>query len=91
MQNTFCSDRALFAFLNRELYFGKAQIIEPLSLKAVVRLRLRTVSTILVWVAIALLLFNVYFGSTLIFLACIALVVVAVAVYFVPRFRKGHV
>jgi len=48
----------------------------------------RTVSAVLVWVAIALLILNVYLESMWIFLACIALVIIAVTVYFVPRLRK---
>jgi len=51
-------------------------------------LQKRTVSAILVWVAIALLILNGYVRSLLIFLVCIAMVISAVAVYFIPRMRK---
>ncbi len=48
----------------------------------------RTVSAILVWLAIALLILNGYFKSQWIVLVGIALVVIAVITYFIPRFRK---
>jgi len=48
----------------------------------------RTVSAILVWIAIALLILNGYFKSQWIVLIGIALVIIAVITYFIPRFRK---
>lgn len=52
------------------------------------KLQTRTVSAILVWLAIALLILNGYFKSQWIVLVGIALVVIAVITYFIPRFRK---
>lgn len=52
------------------------------------KLRKRSVSAILVWVAIVLLLLNNYLESSWVFLTCIALVIIAVAVYFLPRQRR---
>ena len=48
----------------------------------------RTVSAILVWVAIALLILNGYLRSQWIILIGIVMVVIAVIVYFMPRLRK---
>lgn len=48
----------------------------------------KTVSAILVWVAIGMLLLNGYFKSQWIFLMGIALVVIAVTVYFFHRLIK---
>ena len=48
----------------------------------------KTVSAILVWIAIAILLLNGYFKSQWIFLMGIALVVIAVTVYFFHRLTK---
>jgi len=51
-------------------------------------LRNRTISAILVWVAIALLLLNGYLRSPWIVLIGIAIVIIALIVYFIPRLRK---
>lgn len=48
----------------------------------------RTVSAILVWVAIALLILNGYLKSSWVFLMCIAMVIIAVVVYFIPRLSR---
>ena len=48
----------------------------------------RTVSAILMWTAIALLILNGYFKSQWIVLIGIALVIIAVITYFIPRFKK---
>jgi hypothetical protein len=52
------------------------------------KLHIRTVSAILIWVVVALLLVNSYFKSELIFLISIAILVIAVLVYFIPRLMK---
>jgi len=54
-------------------------------------LQTRTVSAILVWVAIALLILNGYLRSLGVFLVCIAMVISAVVIYFIPRTRKQQV
>jgi hypothetical protein len=51
-------------------------------------LNVRTVSAILVWVVAVLLILNNYFKSGLIFYMSIAMLIVAILVYFIPRFRK---
>jgi hypothetical protein len=51
-------------------------------------LRIRTISAILVWVVAALLIVNIYLKSDLVFLISIALVIIAVLVYFIPRLKK---
>jgi len=48
----------------------------------------RTVSAILVWMAIALLLLNGYLKSPWIIVVCIGVVISAVMVYFIPRPKK---
>jgi len=53
-----------------------------------VKLQNRTISAILVWVAIALLILNGYLKSSWVFLACIVMVMIAVLIYFVPRLKK---
>jgi len=57
-------------------------------LNEVAVLQVRTVSVILVWTAIILLFLNYYFRSGFMFYLTIALVVIAVLVYFIPRWRK---
>jgi hypothetical protein len=54
----------------------------------VVKLHIRTVSAILVWVAIALLFLNVYLNSEGLFLLSIAIVIIAVLTYFIPLLKK---
>lgn len=51
-------------------------------------MRIRTISAILVWAVAALLVANIYFKSDLIFWISIALVIIAVLVYFIPTFKK---
>jgi hypothetical protein len=51
-------------------------------------LNVRTVSAILVWVVAVLLMLNNYFRSELLFYGSIAMLVVAILVYFIPRLRK---
>ena len=51
-------------------------------------MQIRTVSAILIWIAIALLILNGYFKSQWIVLIGIALVIIAVITYFAPRLRK---
>jgi len=66
----------------------RIQIIGSLSLKRVAELQNRTVSAILVWVTIVLLMLNGYLRSPWIVLIGIAIVIVALIVYFNPRLRK---
>jgi len=51
-------------------------------------LNVRTVSAILVWVVAALLILNYHFRSELIFYMSIAILIIAILVYFIPRLRK---
>ena len=48
----------------------------------------KTISAILVWIAIAMLLLNGYFKSQWVWLIGVALVVIAVTVYFFQRLTK---
>ncbi len=48
----------------------------------------KTISAILVWIAIAVLLLNGYFKSQWVFLIGIAIIVIAVTVYFFHRLAK---
>ena len=50
-------------------------------------LHVRTVLSILVWVAVAMLILNIYLRSELVFLTSIALVAIAVVIYFIPIVR----
>jgi len=50
-------------------------------------LHVRTVLPILVWVAVALLILNIYLRSGWIFLVSITLVSIAVVIYFIPVIR----
>jgi hypothetical protein len=52
------------------------------------KLHNKTISAILVWIAIAMLLLNGYFKSQLVFLMGIVIVVIAIAVYFFQRLAK---
>lgn len=52
------------------------------------KLQHKTISAILIWIAIAVLLLNGYFKSQLILLMGIAMVVIAVTVYFFHRLTK---
>jgi hypothetical protein len=58
-------------------------------------LQIRTISAILAWVVVALLIANFTFKSELIILISIAIVIIAVLIYFLPRFgfkkpKKTH-
>ena len=54
-------------------------------------MHVRTVLPILVWVAVALLILNIYLRSEWIFLMSIALIVAAVVIYFIPVIRvRAH-
>jgi hypothetical protein len=48
----------------------------------------KTISAILVWIAIAVLLLNGYFKSQWILLTGIAIVVIAITVYFFHRLTR---
>jgi len=50
-------------------------------------LHVRTVLAILVWIAVALLILNIYLRSEWLFLLSIVLVAIAVVVYFIPIIR----
>jgi hypothetical protein len=54
----------------------------------VVSLQIRTVAAILMWFVVALLLLNIYLRSGWMWLMSIAMVIVAVIVYFIPTLRK---
>jgi hypothetical protein len=58
------------------------------TLNEVAELHIRTISAILAWVDVALLIANFYFKSELILLISIAIVIIAVLIYFIPRLRK---
>jgi len=45
----------------------------------------RTVSAILVWLAITFLIINAYLKSSWVFIACVGIVISAVVIYFLPR------
>ena len=53
-------------------------------------MRVRTVSAVLVWFAAALLIANIYFSSEALLALAIALVVVAVLIFFVSRPKRGR-
>ena len=54
----------------------------------VVELHIRTVATILIWFVVALLILNKFSRSGWIWLIAIAMTIMAVIVYFIPRIRK---
>jgi len=54
----------------------------------VVALQIRTVAVVLMLFVIVLLFLNRYFRSGWIWLTSIAMVIVAVLVYFIPTWRK---
>ena len=58
------------------------------TLNEVAELHIRTISAILACVDVALLIANFYFKSELILLISIAIVIIAVLIYFIPRLRK---
>lgn len=53
-------------------------------------MQVRTVSAIMIWLVIALLLLNIYFKYDWLFLVSIALIVLAVVIYFVPFIRRRY-
>jgi len=57
-------------------------------LKEVAKLQIRTISAILAWIVVALLIANFTFKSELIILISVAIVVIAILIYFLPRFKK---
>jgi len=57
-------------------------------LHEVVALQIRTIAVILMVFVVALLFLNSYLRSGLIWLTSIAMVIVAVIVYFIPTLRK---
>ena len=57
-------------------------------LPEVVALQIRTIAVILMVFIVALLFLNSYLRSGLIWLTSIAMVIVAVIVYFIPTLRK---
>jgi general stress protein CsbA len=59
-----------------------------ISLGRYAKLQNKTISAILVWIAIAMLLLNGYFKSQWIFLIGIAIVVIAITVYFFHRLTR---
>jgi uncharacterized membrane protein len=61
---------------------------QNLSIGRSTKLQNRTISAILIWTAIALLLLSGYFKSQWMWLIGIALVVIAVTVYFFDRLTK---
>jgi len=54
----------------------------------IAELHIRTIAAILAWVDVALLIANFYFKSESILLMSIAIVIIAVLIYFIPRLRK---
>ena len=57
-------------------------------MKVIRELHIRAVAAILIWIAVALLLLNNFFRSEWLFLIPIAIILLAVLLYFVPRLRK---
>jgi len=55
-----------------------------------VELQIRTVAAILAWIVVALLVINMSLRSEWIWLISIALLIIAVIIYFFPRLRKWH-
>jgi len=54
----------------------------------VVELHARTVAAILIWFVAALLILNMMLKSGWILLISIAMMIIAVVIYFIPRLRK---
>jgi len=54
----------------------------------VVELQIRTVAAILIWFVAALLILNLMFRARWILLISIAIMIMAVVIYFIPRLRK---
>ncbi|MDH5389904.1 MAG: hypothetical protein OEX10_01965 [Candidatus Bathyarchaeota archaeon] len=51
-------------------------------------MHIRTVAAILIWFVVALLILNKFLRSGWIWLISIAVMILAVIVYFIPRLRK---
>jgi len=51
-------------------------------------LQIRTIAAILMWFVVALLFLNIYLRSGWMWLISIAMMIVAVIVYFIPTLRK---
>lgn len=51
-------------------------------------MHIRTVAAILAWFVVALLILNKFLKSEWIWLISIAIVILAVLVYFIPRLKK---
>lgn len=58
------------------------------SINEVSQLHIRTVAAIIVWVVVALLLLNRLFMSDLVLPIAIALTIIALLIYFSPKFLK---
>lgn len=52
------------------------------------KIQTRTISAILVWITIALLLLNAYFQSVWVIVLAVALIVIAVLTYFWTALKK---
>ncbi|MDG6223071.1 MAG: hypothetical protein IAX21_01750 [Candidatus Bathyarchaeota archaeon] len=57
--------------------------------KEALQIQIRTVAAILAWIVVALLLLNGMIKSQLVIIAAIVLTVIAVLLYFSPRFIKN--
>ncbi len=57
--------------------------------REVAKLQIRTISAILAWVVVALLIANFSFKSELLLWIALGIVVIALVIYFIPRFRKS--
>ena len=53
-----------------------------------VELHVRTVAAILIWFVAALLILNMMLKSGWVLLISIAMMIIAVVIYFIPRLRK---
>lgn len=53
-------------------------------------MQIKTVSAIMIWLVVALLLANIYFKLEWLFLLSIALIVFAVLIYFIPFIRRRY-
>ncbi|KPV62234.1 MAG: hypothetical protein AOA66_1396 [Candidatus Bathyarchaeota archaeon BA2] len=51
-------------------------------------MHIRTVAAIIMWFVVALLILNKFVRSGWVWLISIAMLILAVVVYFIPRFRK---
>ncbi len=51
-------------------------------------MQIRTVAAILIWSVAALLILNLMFKSRWVLLISIAMMIIAVVTYFIPRLRK---